>query len=53
MNSKRDRVKDVLAEELGEIMPNLDTSAAYELAARLADAVFGALNISEKAQDRP
>lgn len=52
-NSKRDRVKDAIADRLQAMWPTLEESTAYELAAEIADEVFYALGISEKAQDRP
>lgn len=48
MNSKRDRVKDAIRDCLRD-----DDRDDADFIACIADAVFEALNISEKAQDRP
>lgn len=50
-NSKRDEVKDILAELL--IQAGQSESACYEKAAECADLLFDALGISATEQDRP
>ena len=53
MNSKRERIRDLIAENLKKNIPSLDTSSRYEIASEIADGVFEELGISPKEQDKP
>lgn len=52
IETKRERVKDILREYIGRWFLELPDSA-YEHACNLADCVFYALGISDEEQDRP
>lgn len=51
-NSRRDDVKDVIAEALRNKSFDKSTSSIYELAAEIADEVFAVLGVSEEEQDK-
>lgn len=51
-NSRRDDVKDVIAEALKNKSFDKSTSSIYELAAEIADEVFAVLGVNEEEQDK-
>ena len=53
MNSKRDRVKDAIRGHLAEYYRAAECRIDIDLVCDIADSVFDALGISERAQDRP